>query len=255
MGIIFKKENHVAYVILNRPEALNALDPESWKELHEIWNTIKEDSEIRVSILTGAGERSFCTGSDLKKTMPPKDSFASTYFDEQHLLAPMEMWKPIICAINGFAIGGGLEMALACDIRIASATATIGLSEVKVGSLPGLGGTQRLFRSIPKAVAMKMLLTGDRIDAQEAQRIGLVSDVVPPEKLMDTAKEIAEKIANNAPLSVKAAKQAVVVGADLPLKQAAMMEYLLWGILRDTEDRIEGRIAFAEKRPPEYKGR
>jgi E-phenylitaconyl-CoA hydratase/naphthyl-2-hydroxymethylsuccinyl-CoA hydratase len=167
----------------------------------------------------------------------------------------MEMWKPIVCAINGYAIGGGLEMALACDIRFASDNASFGLSEVKVGSLPGLGGTQRLIRAIPKAVAMRMMLTGDRINAQEAQRIGLISDVVPAEKLMDTAKAIAEKIAANAPLSVKAAKQAVVIGSDLPLKQASALEYLLWGILRDSEDRIEGRKAFAEKRPPEYKGR
>jgi E-phenylitaconyl-CoA hydratase/naphthyl-2-hydroxymethylsuccinyl-CoA hydratase len=256
MGVIFEKDKHVACVTLNRPDALNALDADAWQELHAIWRKINEDPEIRVTILTGAGERSFCTGSDLKKTTASKvEIFASTYFDEKHLLEPMEMWKPIICAINGYAIGGGLEMALACDIRIASTNASFGLSEVKVGSLPGLGGTQRLVRSIPKAIAMKMLLTGERIDAQEAYRIGLVTDVVPPEKLIDTAKDIADKIANNAPLSVKAAKQAVVVGSDLPLKQGAMMEYLLWGTLRDAEDRIEGRKAFAEKRPPQYKGK
>ncbi|GAB6171709.1 enoyl-CoA hydratase-related protein [Paradesulfitobacterium aromaticivorans] len=255
MGVLFRKEKHIAYVKLNRPEAMNALDPESWAELHQTWREIKADPEIRVSILTGAGERAFCTGSDLKKTMPPKESFASTYFETENLLAPMEMWKPIICAINGFAIGGGLEMALACDIRIAASTASLGLSEVKVGSLPGLGGTQRLVRTLPKAVAMKMLLTGDRMDAQQAYQYGLVSDVVAPENLMDKAKEIAEKIANNAPLSIKAAKQAVVIGSDLPVKQASMYEYLLWGILRDTEDRIEGRVAFAEKRQPKYKGK
>ncbi|MFZ3101278.1 MAG: enoyl-CoA hydratase-related protein [Desulfitobacteriaceae bacterium] len=255
MGVLFKKEKHIAYVTLNRPEAMNALDPEAWVELHQAWREIKADPEIRVSILTGAGERAFCTGSDLKKTMPSKENFASTYFEDEHFLAPMEMWKPIICAINGFAIGGGLEMALACDLRIAASTATIGLSEVKVGSLPGLGGTQRLVRTLPKAIAMKMLLTGDRIDAQQALQYGLVSDVVAPESLMDKAKEIAEKIANNAPLSVKAAKQAVVIGSDLPVKQASMYEYLLWAILRDTEDRIEGRVAFAEKRPPKYKGK
>jgi len=255
LGVLLRKEEHIAYVTLNRPEAMNALDPDSWAELHQIWRDIKADPEIRVAILTGAGERAFCTGSDMKKTMPPKESFASTYFEEEHLLAPMEMWKPIICAINGFAIGGGLEMALACDLRIAASTASFGLSEVKVGSLPGLGGTQRLVRTLPKAVAMKMLLTGERMDALQACQCGLVSDVVPPENLMAKAKELAEKIANNAPLSVKAAKQAVVVGSDLPVKQASMYEYLLWGILRDTEDRIEGRVAFAEKRPPRYQGK
>ena len=255
MGVLFNKEGHVAYITLNRPEQLNALDPDSWKELHEILRMAKADSEIRVLVLTGAGEKSFCTGSDLKKSMPPQTSFASTYFDEDNLLAPMEMWKPIICAINGYAIGGGLEMALACDIRIASEKASFGLSEVKVGSLPGLGGTQRLIRAIPKAMAMRMLLTGDRIDANEAHRIGLISDVVPADKLMETAKAMAEKIASNAPLSVKAAKQAVVIGGDLPVKQGSQLEGLLWGILRDSEDRIEGRVAFAEKRPPKYKGK
>lgn len=255
MGVLYNKEGHVAYITLNRPEAMNALDPESWTELRESFYSAKADSEVRVVVLTGAGEKAFCTGSDMKKTMPPATSFASTYFDEEHMLAPMEMWKPIICAINGYCIGGGLEMALACDIRIASSTASLGLSEVKVGSLPGLGGTQRLIRSIPRAVAMKMMLTGERIDAQEAYRLGLISDVVPPEKLMETAKAIAEKIAANAPLSVKAAKQAILIGSDLPLKQGSNFEYLLWAILRDSEDRIEGRKAFAEKRPPVYKGR
>lgn len=255
MGVVFRKEGHVAYVTLDRPEAMNALDPESWQELHQIWRTIKEDREIRVSVLTGAGERAFCTGSDLKKTMLPKESLASTYFDEENLLGPMEMWKPIVCAVNGYAIGGGLEMALACDIRMASTKAAFGLSEVKVGSLPGLGGTQRLVRAIPRSIAMKMLLTGDRIDAQEAYRIGLISDLVEPNELMDKAREMAEKIAENAPLSVKAAKQAVIVGSDLPVKQGSTLENLLWGLLRDTEDRIEGRRAFAEKRAPQYKGK
>jgi E-phenylitaconyl-CoA hydratase/naphthyl-2-hydroxymethylsuccinyl-CoA hydratase len=255
MGVLFEKDGHVAVVTLNRPEALNALDPESWEELKQIWYNIKTDPEIRVTVLTGAGDRSFCTGSDMKKTMPPKESFASTYFETESLIAPMEMWKPIICAVNGYAIGGGLEMALACDIRIASTKASFGLSEVKVGSLPGLGGTQRLIRAIPSAIAMKMLLVGDRISADEAYRVGLVSDVVEPDQLLETAKEMARKIANNAPLSVKAAKQAVVIGSDLPIKPGMAYENLLWGILRDTEDRIEGRVAFAEKRPPQYKGR
>ena len=256
MGVLFEKDEHVAIITLNRPEALNSLDPESWVELREAWHNVKANPEIRVAILTAAGEKSFCTGADLKKTLPSKDEcFASSYFESESLIAPMEMWKPIICAINGYAIGGGLEMALACDIRIASKKASFGLAEVKVGSLPGLGGTQRLIRAIPSAIAMKMLLTGERISAEEAHRFGLVSHVVEPGELLNYAKEMAKKIANNAPLSVKAAKQAVVVGSDLPLKQGMVCEYLLWGILRDTEDRIEGRVAFAEKRPPKYKGR
>lgn len=255
MGVDYKVEGHVAYITLNRPEAMNSLDPESWVGLHQHLRSAKADPEVRVVVLTGAGEKAFCTGSDMKKTMPPTTNFASTYFDEEHMFGPFEMWKPLVCAINGYCLGGGLEMALACDIRISSTTASFGLTETKVGSLPGLGGTQRLIRSIPRAYAMRMLLTAERIDAQEAHRLGLVSDVVPPDQLMAKAKEIAEKIASNAPLSVKAAKQAILVGSDLPVKQGSQFEYLLWGILRDTEDRIEGRKAFAEKRPPEYKGR
>ena len=164
------------------------------------------------------------------------------------------MWKPLIAAINGYAVGGGLEMALACDLRIASSNAKFGLTEVKVASLAGLNGTQCLPRAIPQAVAMKMLLTGEMIDAQEAHRIGLISDVVEPSELMDLAKKYAERIASNAPLSVKAAKQAAVLGQDMPLDHAILFSHAMWGVLRDTEDRKEGFTAFAEKRAPQYKG-
>jgi E-phenylitaconyl-CoA hydratase/naphthyl-2-hydroxymethylsuccinyl-CoA hydratase len=175
--------------------------------------------------------------------------------DGQPIIPEMKTWKPIICAINGYAIGGGLEMALACDMRIASSKAKFGLTEVKVASLAGLNGTQSLPRAIPQAVAMKMLLTGERIDAEEALRVGLISDVVEPEKLMDVAKKYAEKIAANAPLSVRAAKQAALLGLDMPLDHGIAFSHLLWGILRDTEDRKEGFQAFSEKRSPNWQGR
>lgn len=254
--LIFEKEGHVAYITMNNPDALNALPPESWVELGELWKKIKKDDDIWVSVVTGIGDRAFCTGTDLKKTAKmAEESFVSTYFDYEGFLSPMKMWKPIIAAVNGYALGGGLEMALTCDLRIASSKASFGLTEVRVGSLAGLGGIQRLIRSIPKAVAMKMLLTGERINAQEALRIGLISDVVEPQDLMSTAKKIANTIAGNAPLSVRAAKQAAVIGSDLPVEQGIQLDYMLWGILRDTEDRLEGRKAFAEKRPPQYKGK
>ena len=256
MGVDFKKENHVAYITLNRPEAMNSLDPESVDALFNIWTEVKRDDDIRVSVLTGTGEKSFCTGTDMKKTPPPSECMAAIYLREgQPIIPQMKMWKPIIAAINGFAIGGGLEMALACDLRICATTAKFGLTEVKVASLAGLNGTQCLPRAIPQAVAMKMLLTGEMIDAQEAHRVGLVSDVVEPAELMNLAKKYAEKIANNAPLSVKAAKQAIVMGLDMPLEHGIAFSHLLWGILRDTEDRKEGFKAFGEKRAPEYKGK
>jgi E-phenylitaconyl-CoA hydratase/naphthyl-2-hydroxymethylsuccinyl-CoA hydratase len=254
--LLFAKENNIGVLTLNNPDALNALPLEGWEELRETCFEIKKDPDVRVVVITGTGDRAFCTGTDLKKTAKPADeSFVSTYFDFEIYLAGLKMWKPTIAAINGYCIGGGLEMAMACDLRVASSKASFGLTEVKVASLPGLGGMQRLIRAVPKAVAMKMILSGERVNAQEAYRIGLISDVFEPEALMEGAMKIAAQIAANAPLSVKAAKQACVVGADLPLDQATMFDVLLWGILRDTEDRLEGRKAFAEKRPPQYKGK
>lgn len=256
MPVDFIVENHVAYITLNRPEAMNSLDPESIQNLVDYWARVRQDDDIRVAVLTGAGEKSFCTGTDMKKTPPPSECMASIWLREgQPIIPHMKMWKPIICAINGFAVGGGLEMALACDMRIASSTAKFGLTEVKVASLAGLNGTQCLPRAIPQAVAMKMLLTGEMIDATEAHRVGLISDVVPPTELMDLARKYATRIASNAPLSVKAAKQAAVMGLDLPLEHGIAFSHLLWGALRDTEDRKEGFKAFGEKREPQWQGK
>lgn len=256
MGVEFTKEDHVATITLNRPNAMNSLDPESIARLSEIWAEVIRDDDIRVSVLTGAGEKSFCTGTDMKKTPPPEECMASIWLREGQPIVPhMKMWKPLICAINGYAVGGGLEMALACDLRIASSNAKFGLTEVKVASLAGLNGTQCMPRAIPQAVAMKMLLTGEMIDAAEAHRVGLISDVVEPGELMSLAKTLALKIAGNAPLSVKAAKQAVVMGLEMPLENGIAFSHLLWGALRDTEDRKEGFSAFAEKRAPQWRGR
>jgi len=253
-------EQHIATVLLNRPEAMNSVDPGMRALLHQTWERIKTDEDIRVAIITGAGDKAFCTGSDLKKTMPTQDSFARQTFGP---LIPgagattsgMDTDKPLIAAVNGYAMGGGLELALACDIRICSRNAQFALSEVKVGSLPGSGGTQRLPRAVSLSNAMLMLLTGDRIDADEAYRIGLVSRVLPHTELMKAAGEIAEKIAANAPLSVRAVKRLVRQGMDMPLSHAIDTERYVFGLLYNSEDRIEGRKAFAEKRKPNYKGR
>jgi len=254
-------EQHIATVFLNRPEAMNAVDPEMRTLLHEAWERIRTDDDVRVAIITGHGEKAFCTGSDLKKTMPSPDSFA------QQTLGPsnpatrpvsaglLDTDKPFIAAVNGYAMGGGLELALACDIRVCSSNAQFALSEARVGSLPGAGGTQRLPRAVAMSDAMLMMLTGERIDAAEAHRIGLVSKVFPPAELLAQARAIADKIAANAPLSVRAIKRLVRQGMDMPLPLALDAERAMFGLLYNSEDRLEGRKAFAEKRKPQYKGR
>jgi E-phenylitaconyl-CoA hydratase len=257
MAVIFTVEGGVATLCLNRPEALNAIDGETQREVVEAFAETSRNPDIKVLVVTGAGEKSFCTGMDLKKTMPPSESFASFAFGagDNASVGRRETDKPVICAINGYALGGGLELALACDIRICSENASFGLTEVRVGSIPGGGGTQRLPRIVGLTNAMYMLLTGDRVDSAEALRMGLVSRVVPREKLMEEALAIAARIAGNAPLSVRAVKKLVKAGIDMPLRNAIDHERYAFGLMRDTEDRIEGRKAFAEKRPPEYKGR
>ncbi len=255
MSIQFEVRDSIAYVTLNRPEAMNALDPSALKEFDQVWDEVRNNPDIRVSVLTGAGEKSFCTGTDMKNAPPPTECMAATYLREgQPIIPGMKMWKPIIAAINGYAVGGGLEIALACDLRIASPNAKFGLTEVKVASLAGLNGTQMLPRAMPRAVAMKMLLTGEMIEADEALRYGLVSDVVDQSELMAKATAYAQKIASAAPLSVQAAKQAAVMGLDMPTEHGIAFSHLLWGVLRDTEDRKEGFAAFAEKRKPQFKG-
>ncbi len=255
MSVEFNVKDYIAVITLNRPEAMNALDPEAIEDLKKIWHEVEHSPDIRVAILTGAGEKSFCTGTDMKKAPKTNECMASVYFREgQPIIPAMKVSKPTIAAINGYAIGGGLEMALACDMRVASNNAKFGLTEVKVASLAGLNGTQCLPRAMPQAIAMKMLLTGEMIDAEEALRYGLISDIAEKGGVLEVAKGLAAKIASAAPLSVQAAKQAAVMGLDMPLEHGIAFSHLMWGILRDTEDRKEGFAAFAEKRKPEYKG-
>ena len=258
MGVLYEVADRVATITLNRPEALNSLDAESLVELNDAFQRANADAEVRVVILTGTGGKAFCTGSDLKKTMPPKESFAELTFGRPKWLYPfagMEIDKPTICAVNGYALAGGMELALACDIRIASTNAQFGQSEVRVGSIPAAGGTQRLPRMIGRSDAMMMMLTGNSISAEEALRIGLVSRIVPPGDLIAVAREIALRIAENAPLAVRAVKRLVGDGMDMPLFAAIQAEQFALGLLRDSEDRLEGRRAFQEKRKPNYQGR
>lgn len=258
MSLLVDTQDGVAIVTLNRPEAMNAIDPEMRAELGQVWRRLSEDDTVRCVVLTGAGSAAFCTGSDLKKTMPPAESFAQRAFTgrgQEPMTAGMDMDTPIVCAINGHAFGGGLELALACDIRLASAHAQFALPEVRLGTLPAAGGTQRLPRLISPSDAMQILLTGDRFGAHEALRMGLVSEVLEPAGLMDRAMAIARRIAQNAPLSVRAIKRLVRTGLEMPLDKALQAEYHVFGLLRDTEDRLEGRRAFQEKRAPVYRGR
>ena len=257
MAVVVDMKEGVATITIARPDAMNALDPEALDLLNEAFQDVNVDNNVRAVILTGAGTTAFCTGSDLKKTMPPKESFAELTFgrvQRYYPFAGVDIDKPVICAVNGYALAGGMELALACDIRIASSNAQFGQSEVRVGSIPAAGGTQRLPRIVGLSDAMLMMLTGDRIDAQEALRIGLVSKVVPPGELMDTANAIARRIVENAPLAVRAVKKLVRDGIEMPLSAAIQAEQYVLGVIRDTHDRIEGRKAFQEKRKPAFNG-
>ena len=252
--------DRVAVMTFNRPEAMNAMDPEMFAAFREALKRIAYDDDILVGIITAEGDRSFSTGSDLKKTFPPPESFAELAFgrpgaDTMDIFSGVETPKPLIAAVNGLAYAGGLEVALFCDIRICSSNARFGLAEVRIGSIPGAGGTQRLPRAVGLSDAMLMLLTGDQVDAAEALRMGLVSRVVERAGLLDAAMSIANRIKANAPLSVRAVKRLVYEGLDMPLANALKVERYVWGTLRNTEDRIEGRKAFAEKRPPVYRGK
>jgi E-phenylitaconyl-CoA hydratase len=253
MSVDFRIEGRIATVTLNRPQVLNAIDLQMRRDL-QAWRRIAEDDGVAVAIVTGAGGRAFSAGADLKEGLGDAASTASAEAVESLTLGA-ELDKPLICAFNGLAYGGGLEIGLACDIRIAVEGARFALSEVRVGTLPGSGGTQRLPRLVGRANAMRMLLTGDPIDAAEALRIGLVSQLVPADRLQAEARALAQRIADNAPLAVRAAKRLVRIGSELPLEAALEAERAAWRELRDSEDRREGRVAFAEKRPPIYRGR
>ena len=253
-GLRVEREEGIAWLILDRPARRNAIDRATRVALAEATATIEADPGIRVVIVTGEG-KAFCSGTDMKEP-PPQDPVHPLAEASTRITAAIEdISCPVIAAINGPAAGGGFELALAADIRVASTTATFALPEVRVGSLPGSGGTQRLFAAVPQAVAWKMLLTGLPIDAAEAHRIGLVSDVVEPGELRAAATAIALGIVEAAPLSVRAAKVAGRAAIEAGLPGRLALERSLWALLAMTDDRAEGRAAFREGRPPRYRGR
>lgn len=260
MPIEYEKENHIATFTINNPEVMNALSPAQVAEWTDALIDFREDKNLWVGIVTGAGEKAFCTGLDLRSAGPSSGGGGESGSGENRpapqetLVRGLELWKPLIAAINGYALGGGLEIALACDIRIAADTAKLGLTEVTLGLIPGWGGTQRLPRLIPYSVAAEMMIMGRRITAQEALAVHLVHEVVPPENLMTAAKERAEKICESAPLAVARVKEAMIRGMNMTLADGLKLETKLGEKVLSSKDFAEGRAAFIEKRKPNYTG-
>ena len=256
MTVDYRKEGRIAIFTINRPGALNALDMEAIHQLHKAMVDFRDDPKLWVGIITGVGEKAFCAGADVKDAVPFIKSHRETpWAFPATPMRGLELWKPLIAAINGLALGGGLEIALACDIRIASENARLGTPEVTIGVIPGWGGTQRLPRMIPWCKAAEILLAGKIIDAQEAYRIGLVNEVVPQNALITAAKKWAEGFCRAAPLAVRAVKEAMVRGYSMTLEEGLRLEQSLLAYIMGTEDFKEGNRAFTEKRKPAYKAK
>jgi len=256
-NILLEKKNTIAYVTVNRPKVLNALSLATMEELGVAFQDIKDDSAIRVAILTGSGEKAFVAGADIGE-LAKQDPVSGKKFAHrgQAVLDLIEnLGKPVIACVNGFALGGGCELALACTMRLASENAKLGQPEVKLGILPGYGGTQRLPRLVGKGLAMQMILAGEMITAQEAYRIGLVNEVVAAAELIPRAEAIAAKIIANAPLAVQYAMEAINRGMDMTLAEGQFVEAALFGVCCATEDKKEGTTAFLEKRAAAFRGK
>jgi enoyl-CoA hydratase len=256
-NIIVEKKNARAYVTVNRPKVLNALNMATMEELRAAFHDLKNDPAIRVVIFTGSGEKAFIAGADIGE-LANNDAVSGKEYTHrgQNVLNLIEnLGKPVIACINGFALGGGCEIAMACTLRLASENAKMGQPEVKLGIIPGYGGTQRLPRLVGKGMAMQMVLAGEMITAQEAHRIGLVNEIVPAGELIRRAEAIAAKIVANAPLAVQYAMEAVNRGMEMTLAEGLYLEAVLFGVACATEDKSEGTRAFLEKRTPVFKGK
>lgn len=256
-NILFEKKDQIGYLTFNRPKLLNALNRQTMMELGSCLAAVKDDPEVRVLILTGAGEKAFIAGADINELAQrtPVDGKEFSLLGQAVLRQFETLGKPSIAAINGFALGGGCELALACTMRIASKNAKLGQPEVKLGIIPGYGGSQRLARLCGKGVAHELCLTGEMISADEALRIGLVNHVTEPAELIPKAEAIARKIIEKAPLAVKFAMEAIEHGTEMPQEEGLFLEATLFGLCCATEDMREGTRAFLEKRPAQFQGK
>jgi enoyl-CoA hydratase len=256
-NLLYEKKDGIAHITFNRPKVLNALNRKTVEELQQVLFDVRDDASVRVLILTGSGEKAFVAGADINELaqQTPVNGKEFSLFGQSvfHLLETIG--KPSICAINGFALGGGCELALCCSIRLASKTAKLGQPEVKLGILPGYGGSQRMARLCGKGAAHEVCLTGEMITAEEAQRIGLVNHVHEPAELLPAAEAMANKIIEKAPLAVKYCMEAIERGVEMPLAEGLFLEATLFGLCCATEDMREGTKAFLEKRPAQFQGK
>jgi enoyl-CoA hydratase len=256
-NVLLEKKGAIAYVTVNRPKVLNALNIATLEELRIVLTAIRGNPEVRVAILAGAGEKAFVAGADINELRMQNAVTGKEFTHKGQAVVDLleNLGKPSIACVNGFALGGGCELAMACSIRLASENARFGQPEVKLGIIPGFGGSQRLPRLVGKGLALQVLLTGEMISAQEAYRIGLVNEVVAPAELLPRAEAIAQKIIANAPLAVQYAMEAVHKGMEMSLAEGLYIEATLFAICCATQDAKEGTTAFLDKRPPKFEGK
>lgn len=255
--IIYEKNEGVATITLNRPEALNAFSKEVVEEILRALEDVKTDEAVRVVVLTGAGEKAFSAGADIKAMvgMTALKARELSLIGERLCVGLENLEKPVIAAINGYALGGGLEVAMSCDLRIASENAKMGQTEINIGLIPGWGGTQRLTRLVGMTKAKELVFTGRIIDAKTAEQIGIVNMVVPADKFRETVSQFAKDLASKAPVALKVAKALINKGSDIGLESALALEREGFGVVGSSEDLKEGVSAFTEKRKPVFKGR
>ena len=256
-NVLYEKKDSIAYVTLNRPKVLNALNKKTWADLRTAFESARDDAAVRGVILTGAGDKAFIAGADISElaSVSAVEAEESSTFGQEVLNLVENLGKPVIAAINGFALGGGCETAMACTIRVASEHAKFGQPEVKLGLIPGGGGTQRMPRLVGKGRALQIILSGEIISAQEAYRIGLVNEVVPAADVITRAEAILKQIFSNAPIAVKYSLEAVNKGLETSVAEGLSLEASLFGLCAGTEDKREGTQAFLQKRAPQFQGR
>ena len=257
MALLYEVSDHIATITINRPDALNSIDLETWRELSEAGTKLEAEDDVWVAIITGAGDRSFSAGADLRETIPAliDDPRGNPYDEPPTIMRGQVVTKPLIAAVNGLALGGGLEIVLACDLRIAAEGARFGSPEVNLGLIPGWGATQRLPRELPWVIAAQIALTGDQMGAETALQLGLINQVVPADRLQAAARQFAAKLCSRGPLAIRAAKRAMSEGLELSLDEGLALEHKLFDELAYTEDAKEGVAAFQERRAATFKGR